>query len=55
MRGEWSLGIVLEVSWKFSMIGDTYLGHCLAGIDPNQPEFGVMPHFFQRRNVTPCH
>ena len=46
MRGEWSLGIVLDVYWKFSMIGDTYLGQCLAGFNPNQPGFGMLPPHF---------
>ena len=47
MRGEWSLGKVLEVYWKWSMIGDTYLGRCLAGLDPDKPGFGVLPPHFR--------
>lgn len=47
MRGEWSLGKVLEVYWKYSMIGDTYLGRCLAGFDPDLPGFGVLPPHFK--------
>ena len=47
MRGEWSLGKVLEVYWKYSMIGDTYLGRCLAGFDPDKPGFGVLPPHFR--------
>lgn len=46
MRGEWSLGKVLDVYWKFSMIGDTYLGRCLAGFNPDQPGFGMLPPHF---------
>ncbi|KAL3765640.1 hypothetical protein ACHAW5_000323 [Stephanodiscus triporus] len=47
MRGEWSLGKVLEVYWKYSMIGDTYLGRCLAGFNPDEPGFGVLPPHFR--------
>ena len=47
MRGEWSLGKVLEVHWKYSMVGDTYLGRCLAGFDPDLPGFGVLPPHFK--------
>ena len=31
MRGEWSLGKVLGVYWKHSMVGNTYLGRELMG------------------------
>ena len=62
MRGERSLGKVLEVYWKYSMIGDTYLGRCLAGFDPDLTGFGVLPlHFsagmaneFVREGVHLC-
>ena len=47
MRGEWSLGKVLEVYWKYSMIGDTYLGRCLAGFNPDEPGFGALPPHFR--------
>ena len=53
MRGEWSLGKVLEVYWKYSMIGDTYLGRCLAGFDPDQPEFGTLPLHFREGTENP--
>ena len=46
MRGEWTLGKVLEVYWKYSAIGDTYLGRCLAGFDPDRPGFGTLPPHF---------
>jgi hypothetical protein len=52
MRGEWSLGKVLEVYWKYSMIGDTYLGRCLAGFDPDQPNVATS---FSRRDRESSH
>ena len=42
-RGEWSLGLVLDVYWHFSKVGDQYLGRILAGLDPNDVEFGTLP------------
>jgi hypothetical protein len=42
-RGEWSLGALLDVYWHFASIGDHYLGHILAGFDPNIPDFGTLP------------
>lgn len=53
MRGEWSLGKVLEVYWKYSMIGDTYLGRCLAGFDPDEPDFGMLPPHFKEGMGNP--
>ncbi len=47
MRGEWSLGKVLEVYWKWSTIGDTYLGRCLAGFNPDEAGFGMLPPHFR--------
>ena len=46
MRGEWSLGKVLDVYWRYSMIGDTYLGRCLAGLDPDSADFSILPPHF---------
>lgn len=46
MRGEWSMGKVLEVYWRFSALGDTYLGRCLAGMSPDKPLFGILPPHF---------
>ena len=34
-RGEWSMGKVLEVYWKWAKVGNTYLGRCVAGLDPD--------------------
>ena len=53
MRGEWSLGKVLEVYWKHSMVGDTYLGRCLAGFNPDEPGFGVLPPHFRVGTENP--
>jgi hypothetical protein len=47
MRGEWTIGKVLELYWKYSVIGDTYLRRCLAGgFDPYLPGFGTLPPHF---------
>ena len=40
-RGEWSLGVVLDIYWKFAQRGDQLLGRVLAGLDPNSPYFDV--------------
>jgi len=45
-RGEWFMGKVLEVYWKWSKIGDTYLGRCIAGLDPDSDNFDVLPPHF---------
>jgi hypothetical protein len=45
-RGEWFMGKVLEVYWKWSQLGDTYLGRCLAGLDPDSETFDVLPPHF---------
>lgn len=42
-RGDWSLGKVLDIYWQFAEAGDSYLGRCLAGMDPNTSEFSVLP------------
>ena len=45
-RGEWSLGKVLQVYWHFSEPGDNYLGRILAGLDPSNSRFGILPPHF---------
>jgi len=49
LRGEWSLGKVLDIYWRWSRLGDTYLGRLLAGLDPdNEDQFASLPpHFTQ--------
>jgi hypothetical protein len=42
-RGDWSLGKVLDVYWQFVEVGDSYLGRCLCGLDPNDSTFSVLP------------
>ena len=42
-RGEWSIGKILDVYFKFAMGGDQYLGRILALLDPNSEKFGVLP------------
>ena len=42
-RGDWSLGKVLDIYWQFAETGDSYLGRCLAGLDPNTSEFSTLP------------
>jgi hypothetical protein len=37
---------VLDLYWHFSEPGDTYLGRCLAGLDPNSADFSVLPAHF---------
>ena len=46
LRGEWSLGEVLDVYWRFSEGGDMYLGRVLAGLSPNLPTFDTLPPHF---------
>lgn len=42
-RGEWSIGMVLDVYWHFGSVGDHYLGRILAGLDPNSKSFDALP------------
>ena len=42
-RGDWSLGKVLDVYWQIAEVGDSYLGRCLCGLDPNPSTFSVLP------------
>jgi hypothetical protein len=46
LRGEWSLGEVLDVYWKFAEAGDQYLGRILAGFLPNKTTFDTLPPHF---------
>ena len=46
LRGEWSMGIVLDIYWRFAEAGDHYLGRLLAGLDTNSADFGVLPPHF---------
>lgn len=42
-RGEWSIGSVLDCYWHFGSVGDQYLGRILAGLNPNEVKFSVLP------------
>ena len=42
-RGEWSMGSVFDIYWKFLPIGDHYLGQILSGKDPNDASFASLP------------
>jgi hypothetical protein len=48
--GEWSLGQILDIYWHFTEPGDHYLGRCLAGFDPNSPDFACLPPHFTVTN-----
>jgi hypothetical protein len=45
-QGEWSQGSVFDVYFLFAEPGDQYLGRCLVGLDPNSPNFSVLPPHF---------
>lgn len=41
------MGKVLELYWKWSQLGDAYLGRCLSGIDPDDDDrFPTLPPHF---------
>jgi hypothetical protein len=42
-RGEWSIGKILDVYFKFALGGDQYLGRILALLDPNTESFSILP------------
>lgn len=46
LRGEWSLGEVLDIYWKWAEAGDQYLGRVLAGFQPNSASFEQLPPHF---------
>ncbi|KAL7538044.1 hypothetical protein ACHAXR_008244 [Thalassiosira sp. AJA248-18] len=50
-RGEWSIGKILDVYFKFAMGGDQYLGRILALLDPNDVSFEILPPHWK----DPCH
>ena len=45
-RGEWSMGAVRDVYWRFCAPGDHFIGRVLAGIDPNKPKFASLTPYF---------
>ena len=42
-RGEWSIGKILDVYFKFALGGDQYLGRILALLDPSDASFSILP------------
>ena len=42
-RGEWSIGKILDVYFKFGCGGDQYLGRILAFLNPTKPSFATLP------------
>jgi hypothetical protein len=46
LRGEWSLGKVFDIYFKFGATGDHYLGRILAGLNPHDSTFGDLPPHF---------
>ena len=46
LRGEWSMGKVFDIYFKFGEFGDQYLGRILAGLDPNDTTFACLPPYF---------
>lgn len=42
-RGEWTISTVLDCYWHYGAVGDHYLGRILCGLDPNDPDFAVLP------------
>ena len=46
MRGEWSMGVVQDIYWRYCQVGDQYLGRCMACLDPNSPVFDTLPPHF---------
>ena len=40
------MGKVLDVYWKWAKLGDTYLGRCIAGMDPDGDDFDLLPPHF---------
>jgi hypothetical protein len=45
-RGEWSLGIILDIYWKFAERGDQTIGRILAGLNPEEADFDTLPPHF---------
>ena len=46
LRGEWSMGVMQDIYWKFCQIGDQCLGRVIAGLDPNSSTFDTLPPHF---------
>uniref|UniRef100_A0A7S3PVI0 Uncharacterized protein n=1 Tax=Chaetoceros debilis TaxID=122233 RepID=A0A7S3PVI0_9STRA len=44
--GEWSMGTVIDIYWRYAEAGDHYLGRLLAGYSPNEKDFDTLPPHF---------
>ena len=49
LRGEWSMGKVFDIYFKFGEFGDQYLGKILCVLDPNDTSFACLPPISQIR------
>ena len=46
LRGDWSIGKVLDIYLRWSQLGNTYVGRLLCRLDPNSEDFSILsPHF----------
>ena len=45
-RGEWSMGTVIDIYWRYAEAGDHYLGRMLAGWDCSESDFDTLPPHF---------
>lgn len=45
-RGEWSMGTVIDIYWRYAEAGDHYLGRILAGYNPSEKDFDSLPPHF---------
>jgi len=46
-RGEWTQGSIFDIYLQFAEPGDQYLGRLIVGLDPNSPNFDVLPPHFK--------
>ena len=46
-RGEWTQGSIFDIYFQFAEPGDQYLGRLIVGLDPNSPNFDVLPPHFK--------
>lgn len=53
LRGEWSMGKVFDIYFKFGSSGDEYLGRILAGLNPNNASFACLPPYFTGSITNP--
>jgi len=49
-RGDWSMGSVFDIYWRFLPEGDHYLGQIMSGKNPNLPSFKALPPHWKLAN-----